>query len=132
MFDMDKYIRIPFVDGGRDFAGCDCGGLVRLFYEQESGITLPDYGIGCLDAIGIDAVIRSNLPMWHRIDNPMPVCVALMRTDDDHPTLCDHFGIVYRPGWMLHTNRKTGCITTRLDHPYWGKTIAGYYVYIGR
>lgn len=38
-----KYLKIPHRHLGRDFKGCDCFGLVRLFYQQEFGIELPDY-----------------------------------------------------------------------------------------
>ena len=39
-----KYSRLKFLDGGRDFGGVDCWGLVRLIYENELGIHLPEYG----------------------------------------------------------------------------------------
>lgn len=38
-----KYMRIPFKEHGRDFNGCDCGGLVWLVYKNELGIELPDW-----------------------------------------------------------------------------------------
>lgn len=37
-----KYMRIPFKEHGRDFDGCDCGGLVWVIYKNELGIELPD------------------------------------------------------------------------------------------
>lgn len=36
-------MRIPFREHGRDFTGCDCGGLVWLVYKTELGIELPDW-----------------------------------------------------------------------------------------
>ena len=38
-----KYMNIPFKDCGRDFDGCDCGGLVWLIYKTELGIELPKW-----------------------------------------------------------------------------------------
>lgn len=44
-----KYIGIPFKDGGRDFSGVDCYGILVLIYRMEKGIQLwdtSDYNMG--------------------------------------------------------------------------------------
>lgn len=38
----NKYVFVPFVDHGRTMSGADCWGLVRLVYQQEKQIELPD------------------------------------------------------------------------------------------
>ena len=35
MFDSDRYIGIKHITGGDTFDGCDCLGLVRLFYKEH-------------------------------------------------------------------------------------------------
>lgn len=40
---IQKYMNIPFKDCGRDFDGCDCGGLVWLIYKNELDIELPKW-----------------------------------------------------------------------------------------
>lgn len=41
--DLLYYLRIPFKHQGRDEHGADCFGLLRLFYQRELGVDLPDY-----------------------------------------------------------------------------------------
>lgn len=38
-----KYLNIPYAYCGRDFSGCDCFGIVRLWYQEECKVILPDY-----------------------------------------------------------------------------------------
>lgn len=38
-----SYLKIPHQHLGRVTQGCDCLGLVTLFYKQEFNITLPEY-----------------------------------------------------------------------------------------
>jgi len=39
----EKYLGIPFKPGGRDFEGCDCGGLLLLALKIEKGIEALDF-----------------------------------------------------------------------------------------
>ena len=38
-----NYLKIKHLHLGRTFKGCDCFGLIRLFYQEEFQIELPDY-----------------------------------------------------------------------------------------
>lgn len=37
------YIGVPFLERGRDRAGCDCWGLVRLVLAERFGVAVPSY-----------------------------------------------------------------------------------------
>jgi cell wall-associated NlpC family hydrolase len=38
-----KYLSIPYIESGRTFEGCDCWGLVSLYYREELNIPLAEY-----------------------------------------------------------------------------------------
>lgn len=38
-----SYLQVPYKHMGRNAQGVDCFGMLRLFYEHELGIVLPDY-----------------------------------------------------------------------------------------
>jgi cell wall-associated NlpC family hydrolase len=40
---LSQYIGIPYVFHGEDRYGVDCLGLIKLYYKEQFGITLPDY-----------------------------------------------------------------------------------------
>ena len=41
MTNVNRFMMIPYVEGGRDFAGCDCYGWGWLYNRTELGIELP-------------------------------------------------------------------------------------------
>lgn len=41
--DLIEYLKIPYQHQGRSFKGADCFGLLRIYYEHELGVVLPDY-----------------------------------------------------------------------------------------
>ena len=42
---LSRFIGIPFKVGGEDFEGCDCWGLVKLYFKQILDIDIPDYRV---------------------------------------------------------------------------------------
>ena len=118
------YVGIPFVDLGRNRAGCDCWGLVRLVLAEQGGIDLPSlatcYGseanpAGVGDAI--EAERRSGA--WDRIDagGEVPFDVVEMsgaaRTPAGWVFGPLHVGVVVTPGWLLHVERGTAAVLAR-------------------
>ncbi len=120
---VERYNRIPFVDGGRDFDGCDCWGLVRLVFLKEKGIEINGYlGIPCdspdvVERIGQDCA----LPPWQTVvasGHERAFDVAVMRghmkTPDGLIQGPFHVGLVYRPGGVFHIRRGKAAICESL------------------
>jgi len=40
---LSDFVGIPHADLGRDRAGCDCYGLLRIVYAEDLGIALPSF-----------------------------------------------------------------------------------------
>ncbi|MBA5776298.1 C40 family peptidase [Stappia sp. F7233] len=115
----DRYVGIPFRDGGRDLAGLDCWGLVRLVYAQELGIDLPSYGeISARQLISVARAISAGARSeeWRPVgsDNLRPFDVAVMRRSGGI-NAC-HVGVLIRPGQVLHVEYATATVAVPLSH----------------
>jgi cell wall-associated NlpC family hydrolase len=97
------YIGIPQLDLGRTRAGSDCWGLACVIYQEELGISLPDYlGYSSPDERGECAALiagASSTPLWVPVDGPaLAFDIAVFRQG----RLSSHVGIVIRHGTMIH------------------------------
>lgn len=126
MFNVDKYLEIPFKDGGRSFAGCDCFGLVYLIYK-EFGITLKDYSISCKESSLINDKIREESFIWEQIPFPQIPSLVTIRLSSN-PLFINHVGVVVKEGYFLHSTEETGVALTRLDSNLWKRKITGFWI----
>ena len=56
------YVGIPYVDHGRDRAGCDCWGLVRLIIAERTRFVLPSFATdydGEADSVGVGRCVEA-------------------------------------------------------------------------
>ena len=127
---LDKYIGIPFVDGGRNKEGCDCWGLTTLVFK-EFGIDLPDYKIGCMQSVRIHTQINAARKYWKKVSEPVAPCLVLMRMDSSLPKAISHVGTYIGEGRFIHTIVKQDSKIEKLSHPYYKNIIEGYYTYVG-
>ncbi len=132
------YMAIPFLSGGRDRAGCDCYGLVRLVLRERFGVEVPSYAGEYPDALEyaeVAALISRCLlalpvaedGLWCEIANPVPGAVILLRIAGE-PW---HVGVIVAERWFLHVRPGTDSCLERYDSIRWRRRIAGFYRYVG-
>lgn len=129
---LTKLIGIPFINGGRNYDGCDCWGLVKLASKELYGVDLPDYMISCFDSANISKTCAKDLKeQWSRVKTPIKGAIAIMGTDPDAPNLMNHIGLVIGQNKMLHTLKKQYSHIERLNHPFYKNRIKGFWKYNG-
>lgn len=120
----DRYLAVPFVEDGRDFAGCNCLGLYALILANEAmvsiGVALDARaevgdlaeqvaaelatGRWRLIARGDGAAVKASAKMFDAIEMKVPEAATL------------HIGCALGDGRMIHTERGIGPRCLPLDH----------------
>ncbi len=127
---VNKYVGIPFKDGGRDLKGCDCWGLVRLVYQEELKIELPTYGeISAADLEQVSQAVTAghDLEPWEAISGSeiMSFDVVVMRFYGKRQI--GHVGLVIQGGKsLLHTELNVDSAIVPLSHMTIKHRIAGF------
>lgn len=127
---MSQYVGIPYKDRGRDFDGCDCWGIVRLWYMHELGIRLPDYLELYHSADHGDQVtlaIALHKPLWAAIGAPEKGRVVGLRIGGQER----HMGVCLDAGMFLHVLKGRNATIEALNSFTWEKRIGGYYRWTG-
>jgi cell wall-associated NlpC family hydrolase len=123
----ERYQIIPFVDGGRDFNGADCWGIIYLVYLHELDIKLPSYGaIGATELRAVYEQIKTDKigKDWRPItigEEQIFDVVVMSATERRDGTLRlaeVHVGLVIEPGRIIHTEEDLGvmCMDFRTTH----------------
>jgi hypothetical protein len=104
---LNDYIGIPYVEGGRDYKGCDCYGLVKLVYQFEYGIELPDWCTDHRDFKRYDKMIKGVVcgGDFTPMDAPHDGSFVIV----ERAKLSHHIGLFYGSG-VLHAERGMGSI----------------------
>ena len=123
-----EYVGIPFASGGRDRAGADCYGLVRLVRTEQFGGSLPLLSGDYADADNFaetETLMRANRPLLagRQVEVPETGDVCVLRFHG----LPVHLGICAGDGWMLHTLKGTGSVLQRIHDPRLAGRIEGWY-----
>ena len=123
-------IGIPFKIHGRDLTGCDCWGLVCLFYKFIFDIELNSYisdYTDIHDLAGIVQVIEKEQEKWQKVRYFRFGDVLLLRT-----TGIAHVGIFIDETRMLHTTQGKDSCLERLRSPIWQSRIISGFRYVKR
>lgn len=123
-----RWIGIPYLNRGSDFAGCDCWGLAWLFHREVLGQEIPRYEgyANASDPDEVSARIRAGWEGWQPVALPDVVLgdVLALRLGR-HPV---HVGIVINQTWMLHILEGRNSCLERYTQGMWKHAI----VRIGR
>lgn len=124
----DAYIGLPFLADGRDRAGLDCWGLVRLVYAERLGIDLPDkagiYRDESRETLReIAAAMEEESRRWMLVDAPRYCDVILMHSGPLH---C-HVGLWVKRNTMLHVSAGIDSTVEPINGLIRRNTIIGYY-----
>jgi cell wall-associated NlpC family hydrolase len=128
---LDRYIGVRFIDGGRDFDGFDCWGLVKTYYREERNIDLPEFNISSSDAKSINKNMTSeaNLKKWVAVEkiNIQMGDVITMSLSSRHPDFVTHVGVFIGGGKFLHTIEGQTSTISNMISPMWNQRIRGFY-----
>lgn len=123
----NKYIGIPYVDKGRDTAGSDCWGLVRLVYKEELNIELPsffsDYTVSDTDRIY--ELMSQYKEGWEQLSLPSDKSVVLFKILGK----VSHIGVMINEHQFLHTKRNQDSSIESINNPKWANRVAGFFKY---
>ena len=113
----NRYVGLPYIDGGRDFCGVDCWGLVRLVLREECGVDLPKYGdISARDLLRIARAMETGKDeeIWREEMTPRAFDVVVMRLPSR--AWPGHVGVMVDGKTMLHTEKGADACLVPLDH----------------
>lgn len=125
-----KYIGLPFKEHGRDRAGLDCWGLVRLVQLEQFDRALPTYATHyrkTTDVRGIGDLIKDQITRWTPVDagDEQAGDIIILRMHGAPM----HVGLVLGFRRMLHVEQGISAAIERYDGLRWKDSIHGFYRY---
>lgn len=115
----DKYIGIPFKDGGRTRKSVDCWGLVRLVYLQELQIELPihaEISARNLIAVAKEMSGGKDLEDWQPIEKTQLQEFDIVGMSQYGGKSVAHVGIYTQKGKVLHSELSCNTVLVDMGH----------------
>lgn len=129
---VNNYIGIDFVEHGRDHAGCDCWGLIKLVlkeqYNIDNLIDLKKEEYNTWEREKLSKIFKEEAKNWIEIKSPEAGDIVLLRMVG----MPVHVGVVIKPPWMLHCEYKKGTAIECYERAHWKNRIEGFYRHVGR
>jgi cell wall-associated NlpC family hydrolase len=110
---------VPFKDGGRDWQGVDCWGLIYLIYKEKLGIELPTYGwISATELLKVYEQIDQDkeaggwtlVPFGGERRYDVIVMTGAMRREGQLRMAPVHVGMVIDSGKLIHIEENSGMV----------------------
>ena len=124
---MDKFIGIPFVSQGRTFRGCDCYGLVKLYYKEVLNIEIPETVITAEQPRRTFANYLNEISKNWTLTVPSKNAVVAMAVNAEHPTLITHFAVMIDDKRFIDTRENMSSYLTSIDDEKIKNQIKGFY-----
>lgn len=127
----ERFVGLPYLDLGRDWAGADCWGLAYIIYREELAISLPDYlgYVSTDERAEISALVSgaTESPLWLPVSGQaMAFDIALFRRG----RLTSHVGIVVSHGLMIHMAEAENARIEHYNTGHWAPRLVGHYRHV--
>jgi cell wall-associated NlpC family hydrolase len=123
---------IPWLDKGRDRAGCDCWGYVRLIYAEQLGIDLPSFSERYVTALDRNAVADSMdeeiEAHWRPVEGePRKVFDVVLLDTPEGKHVGVYLGNERGDEWFTHSMEGIGSCRSRLGDAIWRGRLEAVY-----
>ena len=124
---ISKFVGIPFVSKGRSFNGCDCYGLVKLYYKEILNIDIPETIITAEQPRRTFANYLNEISKNWTATTPAKNVVVAMSVNAEHPNLVTHFAVMIDDKRFIDTRENMSSYLTNIDDERIKNQIKGFY-----
>ena len=126
---VDRYLGVAYKHHGRDLAGLDCWGLIKMIYK-DLGYDLLDIETYDKEWVskGANFFVENYHLQWERVVHPELFNVVMFKNKDG---VACHAGLYLKEGIMIHASDRAGVVLIRINTVGNGKQFDGFYKFKG-